>query len=120
MALDPRPRTVIDLIGKSGRPAYHTRRPRKRAGSFSRPGRPRTPPAPQIAPWRDRQRGGPLGAIPLRVYRPVACRTRRPAAGAGVLSRGGWVIGNIESTMWLRSDGGAGDQRHLRAITTGA
>ena len=56
-----------------------------------------TPPAPQIGAVRDVTADGPVGAIPLRVYRPagVPDATRLPAHV--YFHGGGWVIGDIET-----------------------
>lgn len=97
MALDPQARNVIDLIVKSGRPAYHQLSP-KDARQLFRETRPAsTPPAPQIGVVRDVSAEGPLGAIPMRVYRPagVPDSTRLPVLV--FFHGGGWVIGDIET-----------------------
>src|SRR5207247_2094585 len=56
-----------------------------------------TPPAPQLGAVRDVSAEGPLGAIPLRVYRPagVPDSTRLPVHV--FFHGGGWVIGDIET-----------------------
>src|SRR3989442_3366620 len=83
MALDPQAANVIDLIIKSGRPAYHTLSPKEARGLFLETRPASTPPAPQIGAVRDVSAEGPLGAIPLRVYRPagVPDSTRLPVHG---------------------------------------
>src|SRR5256712_13703393 len=80
MALDPQAANVIDLIVKSGRPAYHTLSPKEARRLFLETRPASTPPAPQIGAVRDVSAEGPLGAIPLRVYRPagVPDSTRLP------------------------------------------
>src|SRR5438093_7245278 len=97
MALDPQAANVIDLIRKSGRPAYHTLSPTeaRRLCLGTRPAS--TPPAPQLGAVRDVSAEGPLGAIPLRVYRPAAVpdSTRLPVHV--FFHGGGWVIGDIET-----------------------
>jgi len=97
MALDPQAANVIDLIVKSGRPAYHTLSPKEARRLFLETRPASTPPAPQIGAVRDVSAEGPLGAIPLRVYRPVGGpdSTRLPVLV--FFHGGGWVIGNIES-----------------------
>src|SRR5207247_10301964 len=80
MALDPQAANVIDLIIKSGRPAYHTLSPKEARRLFLETRPASTPPAPQLGAVRDVSAEGPLGAIPLRVYRPagVPDSTRLP------------------------------------------
>src|SRR2546428_10469829 len=80
MALDPQAANVIDLIIKSGRPAYHTLSPKEARRLFLETRPASTPPAPQLGPVRDVSAEGPPGAIPLRVHRPggVPDSTRLP------------------------------------------
>ena len=97
MALDPQARTVIDLVIKSGRPAYHTLSP-KDARQLFRETRPAaTPTPPAIGAVRNVLADGPDGPIPLRVYRPagVADSTRLP--GLVYFHGGGWVIGDLDT-----------------------
>src|SRR2546430_3422638 len=102
MALDPQAANVIDLIIKSGRPAYHLLSPKEARRMFLETRPASTPPAPQIGAVRDVEAEGPLGAIPLRVYRPagVPDATRLPAHV--YFHGGGWVIGDIETHDVLR------------------
>ena len=97
MALDPQAAHVIDLIVKSGRPAYHTLSP-KDARQLFRETRPAsTPPAPQIGDVRDLAAEGPLGPIPLRVYRPAGMTDSRKLPALIFFHGGGWVIGDLET-----------------------
>src|SRR5436309_293116 len=66
MALDPQAQAVIDLVIKSGRPAYNTLSP-KDARQLFRETRPAsTPPPPEIGAVRNPVPTGPGGPIPLR------------------------------------------------------
>ena len=95
MALDPQAANVIDLVVKSGRPPYHLLSPKEARRMFLETRPASTPPAPQIGAVRDVQADGPLGTIPLRVYRPagVPDTTRLPVHV--FFHGGGWVIGDI-------------------------
>jgi acetyl esterase len=96
-ALDPQAQAVIDLVVKSGRPAYHTLSP-KDARQLFRETRPAsTPVPPEIGSVRNVVTDGGPAAIPLRVYRPagVADSTRLPAYV--YFHGGGWVIGDLET-----------------------
>jgi acetyl esterase len=97
MALDPQAANVIDLVVKSGRPPYHLLSPKEARRMFLETRPASTPPAPQIGAVRDVTADGPVGAIPLRVYRPagVPDATRLPAHV--YFHGGGWVIGDIET-----------------------
>jgi len=77
MAVDPQVAFVLDLVVKSGRPAYHTLSP-KEARQLFRETRPAsTPQPPAIGAVRDLSADG----VPVRVYRPagVPDTTRLPA-----------------------------------------
>jgi len=95
-ALDPQARAVIDLVIRSGRPAYHQLSP-KDARQLFRETRPAsTPTPPQIGMVRDLTADGPLGPIPLRVYRPAGVPASTPLAVLVFFHGGGWVIGDLE------------------------
>jgi acetyl esterase/lipase len=97
MALDPQAANVIDLIVKSGRPPYHQLSP-KEARQMFRDTRPAsTPPAPQIGPVRDLAADGPVGSIPLRVYRPAGVSDSQRLPALVFFHGGGWVIGDLET-----------------------
>jgi len=97
MALDPQAANVIELVIKSGRPAYHQLSP-KDARQLFRETRPAsTPPAPQIGDVRDLTADGPLGPIPIRVYRPAGMTDSRRLPALVFFHGGGWVIGDLET-----------------------
>src|SRR3989304_2369666 len=75
MALDPQAKAVIDLVVKSGRPAYHTLSP-KDARQLFPDTRPAAPPPPAGVPLLPRRRLGDR--------RPRPPRRRVPAAQGGV------------------------------------
>jgi acetyl esterase len=97
MALDPQAQEVINLVIKSGRPAYNTLSP-KDARQLFRETRPASTPTPaEIGSVRNLTADGPGGPIPLRVYRP-----KDVAAGAALpvlvyYHGGGWVIGDLDT-----------------------
>src|SRR5438105_277346 len=78
MALDPQAQDVINLVIKSGRPAYNTLSP-KDARQLFRETRPASTPTPaEIGAVRDLTADGPGGPIPLRVYRPAGVAAGAP------------------------------------------
>ena len=88
---------MIDLVISSGRPAYHQLSP-KDARQLFRETRPAsTPTPPQIGMVRDLTADGPLGPIPLRVYRPAGVPASTPLAVLVFFHGGGWVIGDLET-----------------------
>ncbi|HEY7539018.1 MAG TPA: alpha/beta hydrolase [Methylomirabilota bacterium] len=97
MALDPQAQDVINLVIKSGRPAYNTLSP-KEARQLFRETRPAATPTPaKIGAVRDLTADGPGGPIPVRVYRPagVAAGTALPVLV--YYHGGGWVIGDLDT-----------------------
>jgi acetyl esterase len=97
MALDPQAQDVINLVIKSGRPAYNTLSP-KEARQLFRETRPAATPTPaEIGAVRDLTADGPGGPIPVRVYRPagVAAGTALPVLV--YYHGGGWVIGDLDT-----------------------
>jgi acetyl esterase len=93
LALDPQAKAVIDLLIKSGRPAYHTLSP-KEARQLFRETRPAsTPPAPEIGGVKDVTADG----VPLRVYRPRGAPPTAPLPALVYFHGGGWVIGDLET-----------------------
>jgi len=97
MALDPQARAVIDLVIKSGRPAYHTLSP-KDARQLFRETRPAsTPTPPEIGAIRNITADGPGGPIPLRVYRPAGATAGTPLPALVYFHGGGWVIGDLDT-----------------------
>src|SRR2546428_5132757 len=97
MALDPQAKEVINLVIKSGRPAYHTLSP-KDARQLFRETRPAsTPTPPEIGAVRNIVADGPGGPIPLRVYRPAGVADGTPLPGLVFFHGGGWVIGDLDT-----------------------
>jgi acetyl esterase len=106
MAIDPQVAFVLDLIIKSGRPAYNTLSP-KEARQLFRETRPAsTPPAPTIGTVKDLR----ADSVPVRLYRPagVPDSTRLPALV--FFHGGGWVIGDLDThdTLCRQLTAGAG------------
>jgi len=96
-ALDPEVRAVLELVIKAGRPPYHQLSP-KEARQLFRETRPAsTPVPPAIGLVKDLTADGPLGSIPLRLYRPAdaAATTRLPVLV--YFHGGGWVIGDLDT-----------------------
>ena len=94
MALDPQVQAVIDLVIKSGRPAYHQLSP-KDARQLFRDTRPAaTPTPPEIGTVTNLLADG---KIPVRVYRPVGAPADRALPALVFFHGGGWVIGDLET-----------------------
>jgi len=97
MSLDPQAQEVINLVIKSGRPAYNTLSP-KDARQLFRETRPAaTPTPPEIGAVRNLVAEGPGGPIPLRVYRPAGVAASAALPGLMYFHGGGWVIGDLDT-----------------------
>src|SRR5437762_4966104 len=97
MALDPQAQDVINLVIKSGRPAYNTLSP-KDARQLFRETRPAsTPTPPEIGAVKNLVAEGPGGPIPLRVYRPAGVAASAALPGLMYFHGGGWVIGDLDT-----------------------
>ena len=96
-ALDSQVRAVLELVIKSGRPAYHQISP-KEARQLFRETRPASTPAPPaIGLVKDLAADGPLGPIPLRLYRPADVALATPLPVLVYFHGGGWVIGDLDT-----------------------
>jgi acetyl esterase len=106
MAIDPQVAFVLDLIIKSGRPAYNTLSP-KEARQLFRETRPASTPEPAAI---GAVRNLTAGTVPIRVYRPagVPDATRLPVLV--FFHGGGWVIGDLDThdTLCRQLTAGAG------------
>ena len=93
MAIDPQVVFVLDLIVKSGRPAYHTLSP-KEARQLFRETRPAsTPEPPAIGAVRNLS----AGTVPIRVYRPAGVPDSARLPVLMFFHGGGWVIGDLDT-----------------------
>jgi len=97
--LHPQVRALLDLIERSGIPPTHTLSPaqarlvyRDRRGFVQ----PAPPPVGEVV---EMEAPGPRGTIPLRLYRPLASASSKPAVLPVLVyfHGGGWVIGDLET-----------------------
>jgi acetyl esterase len=88
---------VIDLVIKSGRPPYHQLSPKDARQMFRETRPASTPTPPAIGAVRDLTADGPLGPIPLRLYRPGGVPATTPLGALVFFHGGGWVIGDLET-----------------------
>jgi acetyl esterase len=96
-ALDPQVRLVLELALKAGRPPYHQLSP-KEARQLFRETRPAgTPTPPAIGLVKDLPADGPLGSIPLRLYRPAGVPITTALPALVYFHGGGWVIGDLDT-----------------------
>jgi acetyl esterase len=97
MALDPQAQAVIELVAKSGRPAYHTLSPKDARQLFLETRPASTPTPPEIGSVRNVVAEGAQVPIPLRVYRPAGVPATTPLPAYVYFHGGGWVIGDLET-----------------------
>ena len=93
MALDPQARAVIDMVIKSGRPAYHQLTPKEARQMFKDTRPASTPTPPEIGVVRDMLAEN----VAVRVYRPVGANADTPLPGLVYFHGGGWVIGDLDT-----------------------
>jgi acetyl esterase len=96
-ALDPQAKAVIDLVIKSGRPAYHQLSPKEARQLFKETRPAATPVPPEIGLVRDLAADGPHGPIPLRLYRPKGVVATAALPTLVFFHGGGWVIGDLDT-----------------------
>ena len=97
MPLDPDAQLVIDMIRMAGRPPFETLTPGEARQAYSNSRKVLQPPAEDVAEVRDLAAPGPVGDIPLRLYRGNGTG---PADTLPVLiyyHGGGWLLGDLES-----------------------
>jgi acetyl esterase len=97
MALDPQAQAVIEMVARSGRPAYHTLSPKDARQLFLETRPAATPTPPQIGSVRDLVAETAAGTIPLRLYRPAGVSDATPLPAYLYFHGGGWVIGDLET-----------------------
>jgi len=100
--LHPETRALLDLIAERGLPATHLLSPAEARQAYRERGRLTQPEAPEMAQVLMLQAEGPHGAIPLRLYRPLAVPARRTGDTDALpallyFHGGGWVIGDLET-----------------------
>jgi acetyl esterase len=95
--LHPQARALLELMEQRGIVPTHTlahteaRRLYRERRAFTQP------PAPEVGALRELEAPGPVGPIPLRLYRPLGTA---PASALPVLvyfHGGGWVIGDLDT-----------------------
>lgn len=95
--LHPQARALLALIAERGVPPTHTLSPQE-ARAVYRDRRGFTQPAPPpVASVQSLQAEGPLGPIPLRLYRPLGTMADQVLPALVYYHGGGWVIGDLDT-----------------------
>ena len=93
-------RGLLDLVAQSGLPPTHSLKPAEARQLYRDRRAYSQPPAPPVGEVRDLTATGPLGDIPLRLYKPAQAVGAELVAGLPVLvyfHGGGWVIGDLDT-----------------------
>ena len=97
MQLDPDAKTILDMVKAAGRPAFHAVTPQE-ARVFYAAGRTVLQPEPQdVAEVKSFSAPGPLGEIPLRLYRGKNTQAGQALPCLIYYHGGGWVLGDLDS-----------------------
>ncbi|MBC8057974.1 MAG: alpha/beta hydrolase [Rhizobiales bacterium] len=108
--LHPQARALLDFIEARKIPPTHTLSVAD-ARAYYRERRSVTQPvAPEVAQVHELQAGGPHGAIPLRLYRPLGSGEGETLAVLVYFHGGGWTIGDLDThdTLCRQLANGAG------------
>jgi acetyl esterase len=97
MAIDPDTQAVLDLIRLAGRPPMETLSPSEARDAFNAGRAVLAPPPEDVAEVRDGTVPGPLGPIPVRLYRPLGTAESDVLPVLVYFHGGGWVVGDLNS-----------------------
>ena len=95
--IDPQVQAVLELVIKSGRPAYNTLSPKDARQLYRDTRAASTPTPPEIGAVTNLMADGPHGPIPVRVYRPKDVAATAPRPAFVFFHGGGWVIGDLDT-----------------------
>jgi acetyl esterase len=97
MPLDPDTQIVLDMIRMAGRPPFETLTPTEARQAYAASRKILQPPAQDVAEARDIVIPGPLGDIPLRLYRPIGTEPTDRLPALVYSHGGGWLLGDLDS-----------------------
>jgi acetyl esterase len=95
--LHPQARALLNLIEEKGLPPTHTLTPAEARHWYRERRIVTQPQPPEVALVRELTATGPLGDIPLRMYRPLGSTAGQLLPVLVYYHGGGWVIGDLES-----------------------
>ena len=97
MTYDPDTQLVLDMMRAANRPAFETLTPDEARAAYMA-SREILQPAPEdVAEARDMTAPGPLGDIPVRLYRPLGTTESETLPVLVYYHGGGWLLGGLES-----------------------
>ncbi len=101
MPLDADSKAFLDLIKSLGRPAIHALPPEQAKEVFRRGRLATQPDLPQVDRVKEYEASGPLGPIPVRLYRGAGTADRGALPVYVYFHGGGWVLGDLDSHDWV-------------------
>ena len=100
-ALDADSQAFLDMLKAMGRPPLNALPPLQAREMFRRGRLVTQPDLPQVDRVSERQATGPLGPIPLRIYRGAGTADLGPLPVHVYHHGGGWVLGDLDSHDWI-------------------
>src|ERR1700722_17571822 len=97
MPLDPDAQIVLDMIRLAGRPPFELLTPPEAREAYANSRKVLQPAREDVAATRDITAPGPLGEIPLRLYRPAGTAASDRLPALVYYHGGGWLLGDLES-----------------------
>ena len=95
--LHPQARALLDLMERNAIPPMYTLTPVDARQMFRVRGVLTQPAPPEVAEVRSLSAASPAGAIPLRLYRPIAAATDARLPCLVYFHGGGWTIGDLDT-----------------------
>ena len=97
MTYDPDTKALLDMIRMAGRPAMETLSASEARDAFNAGRAVLSPPPEDVAEVRDTEVPGPLGPVPVRLYRPAGTAPSDVLPVLIYFHGGGWVVGDLNS-----------------------
>jgi acetyl esterase len=97
MPLDPDAALVVEMMRAAGRPPFETLTPAQAREAYAASRAVLQPEPDPVAETRDIAAPGPLGPIPLRIYRSAGSTANETLPGLVYYHGGGWLLGGIDS-----------------------
>jgi hypothetical protein len=88
---------LLDLVAKVNRPSYDALPPAEARRQYLETRTALQPDAPDLSAVKNLDAEGPVGAIPLRLYRPLHVPADALLPALIYFHGGGWVIGDLDS-----------------------
>ena len=97
MPLDRDNLLVMEMIRASGRPPFEKLTPDEARDAYMKSRAVLQPDPEDVAETRELSCPGPLGDIPLRLYRPIGTTAAERLPGLVFYHGGGWLLGGLDS-----------------------